>query len=124
MNLFNIIEKSTDFGTHRSKDHFFSFALKIFFYMFPAVVLGHSIDKTIHMLKKRKTLGDSIVIYILLQTIVNIILLYIFELLIHDYVREFQRTIAGSFFIVLYFGTQTNYINMFKEYLTNFPSKF
>lgn len=124
MNLFNIIEKSTDFGSHRSKDHLLSFALKILLYMFPAVVLGHSIDTTIHMLKKRKTLGDSTSIYILLQTIVNIIILYTFELLIHDYVREFQRTIAGSFFIVLYFGTQTNYIKMFKDYLTTLPFTF
>ena len=86
--------------------------------MFPSVVLGHYIDKTIHMLKKRKTLGDSNSVYILLQTSINILILYLFQLLIRDYVSEFQQSIAGSFFIVLYFGTQSNYINMFKNYMT------
>ena len=90
--------------------------------MFPSVVLGHYIDKTIHMLKKRKTLGDSNSVYIMLQTIVNIIILYTFQLLIRDYVREFQQSIACSFFIVLYFGTQTNYIDMFKDYMTSLYS--
>ena len=28
---------------------------------------------------------------------------------------EFQVTVAGGYFIVLYFGIQTNYIDMFKE---------
>lgn len=34
---------------------------------------------------------------------------------------EFQVTIAGGYFVVLYFGIQTNYIRMIKEYLDELP---
>jgi hypothetical protein len=33
------------------------------------------------------------------------------------FTSEFQVTIAGSYFIVLYFGMQTNYIRMIKHYI-------
>lgn len=33
------------------------------------------------------------------------------------YTNEFQLTLTGGFFIVLYFGIQTNYIDMIKSIL-------
>lgn len=44
--------------------------------------------------------------------------MYIIILYLSDYISEFQVTVAGGYFIVLYFGIQTNYINMIKKYMS------
>ncbi len=62
-------------------------------------------------------LGDNILYYILLQTLINIATLYIILILLANYTSEFQVSLAGGFFSVLYFGIQTNYILMIKEYI-------
>ena len=116
MKLFNILEKATDFGTFRSRSHLFSFTLKIIFYILPAVILGHFTDMTIENMKKRETLGKNSLNYIIFQTVVNIVTLYLFVLLT-DFTSEFQQTMSGGYFIVLYFGMQTNYIYMIKDYM-------
>jgi len=36
-----------------------------------------------------------------------------------DYMSEFQASVAGGYFIALYFGIQTNYIIMLKDYMTS-----
>ena len=41
MNLHNIIERATDFGTFRSRENFISFSLKCIFYIIPAIILGN-----------------------------------------------------------------------------------
>jgi|GEM_PF-2766428 undecaprenyl pyrophosphate phosphatase UppP len=117
MKLFNIIERATDFGTFRSRNHFFSFTLKIILYILPAVILGHSTDMAVEKMKKREALGENSLNYIIFQTMVNIITLYLFVLFLTDYTSEFQQTMSGGYFIVLYFGMQTNYIDMLKEYM-------
>lgn len=117
MKLFTILEKATDFGTFRSRKHLFSFTLKIILYIFPAVILGHFTDKTIENMKKRETLGKNNLNYIIFQTVVNIVTLYLFVLLLTDFTSEFQQTMSGGYFMVLYFGMQTNYIDMIKDYM-------
>ena len=62
-----------------------------------------------------KKLGNLLIYYILLQTLIIISTLYIILILLTNYTNEFQVTIAGGFFSVFYFGIQTNYINMIKE---------
>ena len=117
MKLLNIIQRATDFGTFRSRKHFFSFTLKCLFYIIPAVILGNYTDITIQKLKKNKKLGKYTIYYILLQTLINILMLYLILLFLNSYTSEFQVTIAGGFFSVLYFGIQTNYMRMIKEYI-------
>jgi hypothetical protein len=117
MNLFNIIQRSTDFGTLRSRDNFFSFALKCAFYIIPAVILGNYTDIHIEKLKQDKALGENELYYILLQTLIIISTLYLILVFLSDFTSEFQVTIAGGYFIVLYFGLQTNYIHMIKDYI-------
>ncbi len=119
MKLVNIIQRATDFGTFRSRKNFFSFTLKIIFYIIPAIVLGNYTDITIQRIKKNKEFGDYTLYYILLQTFIIILTLYLFLLLLTSYTNEFQLTMAGGFFIILYFGIQTNYIQMIKEYMNN-----
>jgi hypothetical protein len=115
MRLSDIIQRATDFGTVRSRDNFFSFTLKILFYIIPAIILGDYTDIIIKRLKINKILGENPIYYILLQTFIIISTLYLILIYFSDFISELQVTIAGGYFIVLYFGMQTNYISMIKE---------
>jgi len=81
------------------------------------VILGHFTDMTVENMKTRKTLGENQLYYILFQTVVNIVTLYLFVLFLTDFMSEFQQTTSGGYFMVLYFGMQTNYIDMMKDYM-------
>ena len=118
MKLYNIIHRALDFGTLRSRENFLSFALKIMFYIVPAIILGNYTDDFVKKLKKNNMLGDNTLYYILLQTSIIISSLYLILIFLSDFISEFQVTIAGGYFIVLYFGMQTNYIHMIKEYMS------
>ncbi len=120
--LTNIVQRATEFGTFRAQDTFFSFILKIFFYIVPAVILGHYTDAIVKKLQKDKVLGNTLLDYILLQTFIVVSTIYLFAVYMSDYTREFQLTLAGSFFIVLYFNLQTNYIVMIQEYMHQISS--
>jgi len=63
--------------------------------------------------------GDYAVYYILLKTLISIFTLYLIILFFSNYTSEFQMTVAGGFFSVLYFGMQPNYINMIKEFIND-----
>ena len=119
MKLRNIIQRATDFGTFRSRENFVSFALKCIFYIIPAVIIGNYTDINVEKIKQDKVFGYYLLYYILLQTFIIISTLYLFLLLSTNYTNEFQITIAGGFFIVLYFGIQTNYMHMIKEYINS-----
>lgn len=118
MKKLNVIQRAVAFGTIAHRGNFFSFTLKCIFYIIPAVVLGNYSDIIIKTIKKEKKIGDNPLYYILLQTLIIISTLYIILLLLSDYTSEFQVTIAGGLFSVFYFGIQTHYINMIKEYIT------
>ena len=117
MKLLNIMERATDFGSVRSRKHFLSFLLKIWMYILPAIILGNYTDVAIRKLETSQLFGENTFYYILVQTFFIISTLYLFVILFYDFMSEFTNTIAGSYFIVLYFGMQTNYIHMLKEYL-------
>jgi hypothetical protein len=118
MVLPDILKRATNFGTLRSRDNFFSFTLKILIYIIPAVILGNYTDITVKRLQEYKTLGENILHYILLQTLIVISTMYVILKMLSDFISEFQVTIAGGYFIVLYFGMQTNYIRMIQEYIS------
>lgn len=117
MKISRVIERATDFGSRRSRKDFFSFSLKILFYIIPAMILGNYTDTTIQNLRKRRAFGDNLLKYIALQTLLILSTLYIFVLFLKDFTSEFQKSVAGSFFIVIYFGMQNNYLLMIKEFL-------
>jgi hypothetical protein len=118
MKLSKIIDRATDFGTLRSRNDLLSFTLKIMIYIIPAVILGHFTDIYIKKIRSDNLLGKKVIIYyILLQTIFNIVTLYLFILFLPKFTNEFQTTISGGYFIVLYFSMQSNYIDMLKEYM-------
>ena len=115
--LSNILHRATDFGTLRSRENFLSFTLKIMFYIVPAVIIGNYTDAIVKKLQKDKLLGDNVLYYILLQTFIIVSTIYLFAVYMSDYAREFQMTLAGMYFVVLYFNIQTNYIVMIQEYM-------
>ena len=115
--IFNIIERATDFGTFRSHNSFWAFALKAMLYIVPAVILGHYTDRAVQTIQEREVFGENTIYYIILQTVFVLITLYLFVLFLADFTSEFQSSTAGSYFIILYFGMQTNYISMLKEYM-------
>lgn len=117
--LLNTFKQGTEFGKFHKKENFFSFLLKCIFYIIPAVLIGNYLDIFILKIKKKKILGNKLFNYILLQSFLNIIILYFILFLLFKYSSEFQVTIEGGFFSVLYFGTQTNYIYMIKKFLNN-----
>lgn len=117
MKEIHIFQRATEFGTLASRKDFFSFALKCLFYIIPATILGNYTDLIVTILKNNNELGDYIPYYVLLQTLIIILTLYLTILFLSNYMSEFQVTVAGSFFSVLYFGMQTNYILMIKEIL-------
>ena len=117
MNITKILNHSVDFGTRKSRDNFLSFSLKILFYIIPSLMLGHYTDIMVHTAKKRKIFGENPFYYILLQTLIIISTLYLLLSFLTGFMSELQKSIAGSFFIVLYFGMQTNYIFMLKKYM-------
>jgi len=120
MKISKVIERATDFGSRRSKKDIFSFSLKILFYIIPAVILGDYTDTTIQNLKMRREFGDDLIKYIMLQTLIIVFTLYIFVIFLKDFMSEFQKSIAGSFFMLIYFGMQDDYLHMMKEYLARF----
>lgn len=113
----DIIKRAFDFGTKRSEHNFFSFTLKILFYIIPAVILGNYTDVIVTNLKKEKIVGENTLYYIILQTCIIMITLYFIDVYLHNFTSEFQVTIAGGYFVVLYFGIQTNYIDMIQKYM-------
>ena len=101
----------------RSHDHVLAFTLKILFYIIPAVIVGSYTDGLVQYLKRHRVVGDSTLAYIVVQTFLIISTLYLLLLFLSDFIGEFQVTLAGAYFIVLYFGIQTNYIDMIQEYM-------
>jgi uncharacterized membrane protein YhaH (DUF805 family) len=119
MYLNKILKKATNFKDRHSQKNFFAFVIKCFFFIIPALVLGNYTDRMVEKVKKNKILGNNTLYYILLQTMIVIISLYLILLISTDYINSFGFTLSGNLFITLYFGTQINYILMIKECLNN-----
>ena len=115
MNVKKILNHSVDFGSRKSRNNICSFTLKILFYIIPAVILGHFTDRMINIVEDHKMFGDNLFHYIFLQTVLIISTFYILIVLLKRFVSEFQTTIPGTFFVVVYWGMQTNYIIMLKK---------
>lgn len=118
-NMQTIISRATNFGTFESRKGIYSFMLKILFFMIPAIIIGHSIDTYIENMRKKGILGNNYINYIILQTIIILFIMYIFVIYFSRFAKEFQTTTAGAFFIAMFFGFQSNYVNDIKQFITN-----
>jgi hypothetical protein len=93
----------------RSRDSFISFSLKILFFIIPSTIMGYTIDYFTQFIQIKKYLGIQIIHYLSVQLFLIILILYGLIQMYPKYSTEFQNTTSGSFFIVLFFGVQTNF---------------
>ena len=94
-----------------SNESFVTLNMRSMILIVPAIVLGHYLDKLVERLKISKL--NSVVI----QTFLNILIIYMLHKINAAYTREFQVSLGGLFFSALFFGMQTNYIKNLKYIL-------
>ncbi len=112
----NIINKSFTPNYHHYRDNsIMVFFLHTIFLLVPGIILGHIIDRTIWYLKKNEKLGNINLIYIILQIILNVIILYFLYEISNHYAKELQNTLAGVFFIALFFNMQIHFVINLQE---------
>jgi len=104
------------FGKKRYRT-FGSFLLRSLLLLVPGIILGHAIDITVDKLKREGVLGDTLLPYVMLQSVVMVFVLYTLTYGLGHYSEEFQRTPSGLFFVALFFGMQTNYISNLQRVL-------
>ncbi len=106
------------FGTPDGRNEtFWQINVRSFALIIPAIILGHYLDGGVQQLQIRKKLGEAPITYVLLQSFVNIALMYGIHKVNYGLTAEFQMTIAGLFFSALFFAMQTNYIDNIKKVL-------
>ena len=106
--------KLLNFGQPDKKnDSFASLTAKTLAMIIPAVLLGHYIDVFMTLQSKRFSKRVSV----LIQTLINVSVIYVLHIIDYAYAKEFQTTFAGLFFSGLFFGLQTNYISNIKSIL-------
>ncbi len=100
------------FGTPDGRNEsFWKLNAKSFALLIPAVILGHYLDKFVE--QSRMSLYTAIIV----QTILNIVLIYILHRVMYAYSNEFQLTLPGMFFSAMFFGMQTNFLVNLKKAL-------
>lgn len=93
------------------------FLLHAIFLLVPGIILGHMIDRAIWYLKKNKKFGTFNLIYIILQVLLNVIVLYIIYEISFIYAQELQTTLSGIFFVALFFNMQIHFLINLQELL-------
>lgn len=94
-----------------SNESFVALNVRSMILIIPAIVLGHYLDETVERIKVSKL--NSVI----LQTFLNVLIIYMLHKINSAYTREFQVSLGGLFFSALFFGMQTNYIKNLKYIL-------
>ena len=87
-----------------------SFTIRVITQALPGIILGHYLDQGIYWTHTQKWMGSSAVPYALAQIVAWILIFYSMLYFIPSYANEFQGTMAGIFFITLFFIVQTNFV--------------
>jgi uncharacterized membrane protein YoaK (UPF0700 family) len=95
-----------------SRESFFALNVRSMILILPAIFMGHYLDEIVEKMNIKKKTHS-----VLIQTILNIFIIYILHKFATAYTREFQVSLAGLFFSALFFGMQTNYIRDLKGLL-------
>lgn len=111
------LERSLTFGTYESRASFVSFMLKIFYFLIPALVIAHFLDEWMNALYQETERDILRIELLVIHAILMIAILYGFVVCFQSYSKEFQTTIAGGFFIALFFGFQPHYLQHLKDYM-------
>ena len=92
-------------------ESFLTLNIKSMMLILPAIILGHYLDEIVDNMKLKRL--NSVI----LQTFLNVLVIYILHKISTNYTKEFQVSLAGLFFSALFFGMQTNYIKNLKYLL-------
>ena len=94
------------------RESFLALNVKSMMLIVPAIFMGHYLDEFVEYLKIKSKINS-----VILQTLINVFVIYILHKLSKAYTQEFQVSLAGLFFSALFFGMQTNYIRDLKSLL-------
>lgn len=94
-----------------SNESFLVLNIRSMILIVPAIILGHYLDELVERTKLSKLKSVA------LQTVLNILIIYMLHKINSAYTREFQVSLGGLFFSALFFGMQTNYIKNIKYIL-------
>jgi hypothetical protein len=108
-NILRSVSEGLAFGSDNYTS-MLSFTIRIITLALPGIVLGHYLDQGIYWTKKQKWLGLSAIPYVFAQIVAWILIFYSIFFFASSYAMEFQGTVAGIFFVTLFFVVQTNFV--------------
>jgi len=97
------------FGKTRHS-HPITFTIKFLSLAIPGAFLGHYADQAILKAQRMELLGRLHLPYLILQLFLWVILFYSLFIFAPGYTKEFQHSIAGIFFVALFFSVQDNFV--------------
>ena len=98
-----------DFGKKHG-GHPITFTIKFLSLAIPGAFLGHYADQVILKTQRMELLGTYHLPYLMLQLFLWVILFYALFVFAPGYTKEFQHSIAGIFFVALFFSVQDNFV--------------
>jgi len=107
--LTNHVSEGLTFGT-QNHSAFIPFTVKFLALALPGIALGHYLDQGVYWTQKRKLLGSTSLAYLSLQISAWVIIFYTLFQFAAAYAAEFQSSVAGIFFVALFFTVQTNFV--------------
>lgn len=117
MNQFvSSLSEGFRFGKETHTD-FLPFTIKFIAMSVPGVVLGHYIDQGVYKVQRLGWMGEKPFAYVCIQMMAWIVMFYGLYTYITEYTNEFQGSVAGIFFIALFFTVQTNYVANLQQVL-------
>lgn len=96
---------------------FIPFTIKFIALAVPGVVLGHYLDQGVYKLQTLHVFGEKEFAYVCLQMMAWVLMFYGLLTCMTDYAEEFQGSVAGIFFVALFFTVQTNYVTNLQHVL-------
>lgn len=98
-----------DFGKKHG-GHPITFTIKFLSLAIPGAFLGHYADQAILKVQRMELLGQYHLPYLILQLFLWIVMFYSLFVFAPGYTKEFQYSIAGIFFVALFFSVQDNFV--------------
>jgi hypothetical protein len=103
------IEDGFNFGK-KHNGHPIPFVIRFLSLAIPGAFLGHYADQAVLKVQRLNLLGILKVRYVFLQLFLWAAMFYVLFLFAPGYTKEFQMSIAGIFFIALFFSVQENFV--------------
>jgi len=107
-------------GLHFGKTNhkkFIPFTIKLLAMAIPGIILGHYLDQSILWLQRYNHAGKMPATYTVLQLLTWIVIYYLLFRYANGFAVELQYSIAGIFFVTLFFIVQTNFVNNLQHVL-------